>query len=105
MHMRVLTSIDYKHVYVCVCIFVCYHAVGLYVGSLQCNGDTIKEDKEEDDMIEHLVTYDSLTPLPEPEKKEGDRVLCQLLLCFCIYHTSSTSFPPQSLCFHLAKCN
>lgn len=41
---------------------VCYHAVGLYVRSLQGDGYTVQEDKEEDDIVEHLVTYDLLTP-------------------------------------------
>lgn len=48
---------------------VCYHAVGLYVGSLQGDGYTVQEDEEEDDIVEHLVTYDLLTPQPEPEEK------------------------------------
>lgn len=54
-------------------MFACvyYHAVGLYVRSLQCNGYTVKEDEEEDDMIEHLVTYDPLTPQPQPEERES----------------------------------
>lgn len=37
---------------------VCYHAVGLYVWSLQGDGDTVEEDEEQDDVVEHLVTYD-----------------------------------------------
>lgn len=47
----------------------CYHAVGLYVWPLQGDGDTVEEDEEEDDVVEHLVTYDLLTPYPEPEEK------------------------------------
>lgn len=54
----------------CLCT---YHAVGLYVRSLQSNGDAIKEDEEEDDMIKHLVTYYPLTPQPEPEERQGER--------------------------------
>lgn len=72
MPVRVLTSIGkQKHVSVCVC--VCYHAVGLYVRSFQCNGDTIEEDEEEDDVIKHLVTNDPLTPQPEPGERSGER--------------------------------
>lgn len=48
---------------------MCYHAVGLYVRSLQGDGYTVQEDEEEDDIVEHLVTYDLLTPHPEPKEK------------------------------------
>lgn len=48
---------------------MCYHAVGLYVRSLQSDGYTVQEDKQEDDVIKHLMTYDPLAPQPEPEKK------------------------------------
>lgn len=54
-------------------VFVRYHAVGLYVGSLQSNCDAIKEDEEEDDMIKQLVTYDLLTPRPEPEERHKEK--------------------------------
>lgn len=55
---------------VSVCVCVCYHAFGLYVRSLQRNGDAVQEDEEEDDMIKHLVTYDPLTPQPEPKQRK-----------------------------------
>lgn len=51
-------------------LLVCYHAVGLYVRSLQRNGDTVQEDEEEDDVIKHLVSYDPLTPQPESERRK-----------------------------------
>lgn len=73
----------YKHkenVRVCMC--VCYHAVGLYVRSLQCNGDAVQEDEKEDDMIKHLVTYDPLTPQPEPKERETKRALTETFLFF-----------------------
>lgn len=63
--------------YVCVC--VCYHAVGLYVRSLQGNGDTVKEDEEEDNVIKHLVTYDPLTPQPEPKERKRESASSCLL--------------------------
>lgn len=50
-----------------------YHAVGLYVRSLQSNCYTVKEDEQQDDMIKHLMTYDPLTPQPEPKEKREDR--------------------------------
>lgn len=57
-------------VFVFVCVCACYHAFGLYVRSLQCNGDAVQEDEEEDDMIKHLVTYNPLTPQPEPKQRK-----------------------------------
>lgn len=53
---------------------MCYHAVGLYVRSLQSNGYTVQEDKQKDDMVKHLMAYDPLTPQPEPEEKRQKQI-------------------------------
>lgn len=91
------------------CGCVCYHAVGLYVGSLQGDGYTVQEDEEEDDIVEHLVTYDLLTPQPEPIEKI-QKVLRQFLPNTNIFshhrhrlssaNTSSTSLPRPGTDIH-----
>lgn len=71
---------------------MCYHAVGLNVWSLQGNGYTVKEDEKEDDVVEHLVTDDPLTPQPEPEERKRDRVSSDTSSIFhATFHTSSPS--------------
>lgn len=77
---------------VCVCACVCYQAVGLYVWSLQGDSDTVEEDEEENDVVKHLVTYDLLTPHPEPETKtqkvfscktNETKIFCVLFFLLC----------------------
>ena len=57
---------------------MCYRAVGLDVGSLQSDCDTVEEDEEEGDMIKHLVTDHPVTPHSEPDThtQKGDMERC-----------------------------
>lgn len=75
---------------------MCYHAVGLYVGSLQGDGYTVQEDEEEDDIVEHLVTYDLLTPQPEPIEK----IQKSLKTVYAEHKHFLTSPPSFVLCKH-----
>lgn len=49
-----------------------HNAVRLDVGSLECNGDAVKEDEDQHGVIEHPVSDDLLTAHTEPAHKSND---------------------------------
>lgn len=54
---------------VCVCVSrLSYVAVGLYVRSLQGDGDAVEEDEDQDHVVKQLVRDETLAPVPEPER-------------------------------------
>lgn len=63
------------------------------VGSLQCYGDAVEKNEEQDDVIEHLVTYDLLTPQPEPKETHNTK---DKGVSNCISHLFLTENTPSA---------
>lgn len=74
---------------------LCYHAFGIDVRSLQRYSDAVQKNEKQDDVIEHLVTYDLLTPQPEPKERHNkDKTISSYIrYLFLPENTLSASFP------------
>lgn len=83
----------------CVCVCVSYGAVGLYVRSLQSDGDAVEEDEDQNHVVEQFVRDQILAPNTESEHAQKHHKIYRVAhkmrtigpldkLCMCVYRRS-----------------
>lgn len=82
-----------------VCVCVSYGAVGLYVRSLQSDGDAVEEDEDQNHVVEQFVRDQILAPNTESKHTQKHRKICR------VTHKMCTNGSLNKLCMYVYRCS